>query len=100
MMGLPKPPDAVFCSNDIIALGVLQFAREHNIRVPDDFGIIGFDDINYASLPLVNMSSVSQPRDKLGEEALQALLREIETYPERNRQRVLVAPELKIRSTT
>lgn len=100
MMGLKNPPDAVFCSNDIIALGVLQYARDHNIHVPKDFGIIGFDDINYASLPQINLSSVSQPRDKLGEQALLALLREIESFPERNRQRILIEPELKVRSTT
>ena len=100
MMQLPKPPDAVFCSNDIIALGVLQYTREHNIRVPQDFGIIGFDDINYASLPQIELSTVSQPRDKLGEESLQALIREMEAFPDRTRQRVLIAPELKIRSTT
>ncbi len=100
MMQLPKPPDAVFCSNDIIALGVLQYAREHNIRVPEDFGIIGFDDINYASLPQILLSTVSQPRDKLGEEALNALIREMEAFPDRTRQRILVAPELKVRSTT
>jgi len=41
MMQLQKPPDAVFCSNDIIALGVLQYTREHNIHVPQDFGIMG-----------------------------------------------------------
>jgi len=100
MMQLPKPPDAVFCSNDIIALGVIQYAREHNIRVPEDFGIIGFDDINYASLPQILLSTVSQPRDKLGEEALNALIREMEAFPDRTRQRILVAPELKVRSTT
>lgn len=100
MMQLPIPPDAVFCSNDIIALGVLQYARDNKIRVPEDFGIIGFDDINYASLPQINLSSVSQPRDKLGEQALQALIREMESFPERTRQRILIEPELKIRSTT
>ncbi len=97
---LPSPPDAAFCGNDIIAMGVLQYARDHKLAVPHKFGIIGFDDISYASLPLISLSSVSQPRDKLGEQALQALLREIEIFPQRARQRILVEPELKIRSTT
>ena len=100
MVSLPQPPDAVFCGNDIIAMGVLQYAREHKIRVPEDFGIIGFDDISYASFPLISLSTVSQPRNKLGEQALQALLREIDQFPARTRQRILVEPELKIRSTT
>ncbi|MDD2533667.1 MAG: LacI family DNA-binding transcriptional regulator [Eubacteriales bacterium] len=100
MTKLQQPPDAVFCSNDIIALGVLQYAREHEIPVPAKLGIIGFDDINYASLPQINLSTVSQPRDKLGEQALNALIHEMESFPERTRQRILVAPELKVRSTT
>lgn len=100
MMNLSEPPDAVFCGNDIIAMGVLQYARENGVRVPEDFGIIGFDDISYASLPLINLSTVSQPRKKLGEQALQALVREIDQFPARTRQRILVAPELKVRSTT
>lgn len=97
---LPNPPDAAFCANDILAMGVLQYARDNGLAVPADFGIIGFDDISYASLPLINLSSVSQPRDKLGEEAFQALLREIESFPVRTRQRILVEPELKVRATT
>lgn len=100
MMNLPEPPDAVFCGNDIIGMGVLQYARENGVRVPEDFGIIGFDDISYASLPLINLSTVSQPRKKLGEQALQALLQEIDVFPARTRQRILVEPELKVRSTT
>lgn len=100
LMTLTRPPDAVFCGNDIIAMGVLQYARDNGLKVPGDFGIIGFDDISYASLPLINLSTVSQPRNKLGEQALQALLREIEIYPARARQRILVEPELKIRATT
>ncbi|MDD2440531.1 MAG: LacI family DNA-binding transcriptional regulator [Eubacteriales bacterium] len=95
-----KPPDAVFCGNDIIAIGVLQYAREHDVAVPADLGIIGFDDIGCASLPLVGLSTVSQPRDKLGREALQALMREIDTFPARGRQRILIEPELKVRDTT
>ncbi len=97
---LPEPPDAAFCGNDIIAMGVLQYARDQGLQVPDDFGIIGFDDISYASLPLINLSSVSQPRNKLGEQALQALLREIEIFPNRAKQHILVEPELQIRATT
>lgn len=100
MIQQSNPPDAVFCGNDIIALGVLQYTRDHHIRVPQDFGLIGFDDISYASLPLINMSTISQPREKLGQQALQALLKEIESFPQRTRQRILIEPELKIRATT
>lgn len=100
LMKLSEPPDAVFCGNDIIAMGVLQYARDHKISVPHELAIIGFDDIGCASLPLVELSTVSQPRDKLGREALQALMREIDSFPQRTRQRILIKPELKVRTTT
>ncbi len=100
LMSLSNPPDAVFCGNDIIALGVLQYARDKGLCVPKDLGIMGFDDISYASLPLINLSTVSQPRNKLGEQAFKALLREIDSFPVRTHQRILVEPELKIRSST
>ena len=100
LLSLPEPPDAVFCTNDIIAMGALQCAHDRNVKVPDRLAIIGYDDISYVSLPLIDLSSVSQPRDKLGERAFQALLKEMESFPVRTRQNILVDPELKIRSTT
>jgi LacI family transcriptional regulator len=100
LMDLAHPPDAVFCANDIIALGALHYAREHHIDVPEKLAIMGFDDIACAALPMVNLTTVSQPRNTLGYKALQALVQEIEAYPKRTRQRILIAPELKIRSTT
>lgn len=100
LMRLPKPPDAVFCGNDIIALGALHFARDNGIEVPGKLAIIGFDDISYASLPQIGLTTVSQPRSKLGEQAFYALMKEIEAFPDRTRQRLLVEPELIQRSTT
>lgn len=100
LMKLPKPPDAVFCGNDIIALGALHYARDNDIDVPGKLAIIGFDDISYASLPQIGLSTVSQPRSKLGEQAFYALMNEIDAFPERTRQRLLVEPELIQRTTT
>jgi LacI family transcriptional regulator len=100
LMRLQNPPDAVFCGNDIIALGALHYARDNGIEVPKQLALIGFDDISYASLPQIGLSTVSQPRTKLGEQAFDALMREIEIFPARSRQRLLVEPELIVRSTT
>jgi LacI family transcriptional regulator len=100
LMQSKEPPEAVFCGNDIIAMGALQYAREKKIKVPADLAIVGFDDITCASLPLVGLSTVSQPRDKLGREAFACLMREINVYPQKTRQRVLIKPELKPRTTS
>jgi LacI family transcriptional regulator len=100
LLDRPDPPDAVFCGNDFIAIGILQLARERGLKVPEQLAIIGFDDIATAALPLVSLTTVAQPRDRLGQAALQALLREIELFPRHACQRIIIAPRLKIRSTT
>lgn len=51
---VPKKPEALFFYNDMVALGFIQGASEHGIRVPEDVGVIGFDDVQvarYASVP-------------------------------------------------
>jgi LacI family transcriptional regulator len=97
---LTQRPDAVFCGSDIIAMGVLHYARDKGIEVPHELAIVGFDDISFARLPLIGLTTVSQPRDKLGQQAFQALLKDIEDFPLRSRQRIMIEPELKIRNTT
>ncbi len=66
-------PDAVFCGNDYIALGVLEYAREHHLDCPEKFGIVGYDDIYFASLPMIRLTTVRQPRDLLGRKAVELL---------------------------
>lgn len=57
-----KQADAVFCANDIMALGVLGYLRSQTaLRVPDDVAVVGFDDIRAASYPEYNLTTVRQP---------------------------------------
>lgn len=100
MMNQSVKPDAVFCGNDYIALGVLQYRREHGLSA-DEFGIIGYDDLYFSSLPMINLSSVSQPRDLLGEKAVELLMEDIdaEEEEERRKRSLLIEPVLKVRET-
>lgn len=100
LMQLANRPDGIFCSNDIIAIGALQYARDHGIKVPEEVAIIGFDNLAHAALPQIGLSTIEQPRDELGRQALEALLKDMDTFPTRNKQRILVEPKLKIRNTT
>lgn len=45
LLDLPEPPDAVFCFNDLMAIGALRACSERGVRVPDDVAVAGFDDI-------------------------------------------------------
>ncbi len=69
-------PTAVFCANDLIALGVLQEMTRNRIRVPEDISIVGYDDIDFAAAAAVPLTSVRQPRQQLGRTAARMLLEE------------------------
>lgn len=92
-------PDAVFCANDLVALGVLQRLSAHAIRVPDDIALIGFDDIDFAAAAVVPLSSIRQPSRLMGETALRLLVQESDD-PQRAAEKVVFEPELVVRAST
>lgn len=94
-------PTAVFCANDLLALGVLQEIVGHGLRVPQDLAIVGYDDIEFAAAAAVPLSSVRQPREELGRTAMELLLDEIGSDRSRHRHRqVVFEPELVAREST
>ncbi|MET0297303.1 MAG: LacI family DNA-binding transcriptional regulator [Microbacterium sp.] len=92
-------PDAIFCANDLVALGVLQGLSAHGISVPDDIALIGFDDIDFAAAAVVPLSSVRQPSRLMGETALRLLVEEGDD-PARASEQVVFEPELVVRAST
>lgn len=57
-----NPPNAVFCANDVIAMGVIDAARNDlHLRVPQDLGVVGFDDVEEAGFDSYSLTSVRQP---------------------------------------
>ncbi len=71
------PPDAFFCGNDLIAMGVWQAAVDCGREVPRDVGVCGFDNSSIASLPQTQMTSVAQPVDQIGKKAAEMLFERI-----------------------
>lgn len=67
-------PDAIFCYNDLMALGVISVLRQRDIGVPDDVAITGFDDLDVASIFDPPLTTMRQPRYALGVRALQLLV--------------------------
>jgi LacI family transcriptional regulator len=92
ILAMPEPPDAVFAANDLVALGVLQALVLGRLSVPDDIALVGYDDIEFAASAGVPITSVRQPRDRMGAIAVDLLLAEIEGETERSR--VVLQPEL------
>ena len=61
-----KPPDAIFCANDVMAFAVMDHLRLNTgHRVPDDVSVIGFDDLFMASWPIYNLSTIRQDIDSM-----------------------------------
>jgi LacI family transcriptional regulator len=93
-------PTAVFCANDLLALGVLQAVAGRGLRVPRDIAIVGYDDIDYAAAATVPLSSVRQPRELIGRAATELLFDEMREGRSHQHRRVIFKPELAIRASS
>jgi LacI family transcriptional regulator, galactose operon repressor len=93
-------PSAVFCANDLIALGFLQEMTRNRIRVRDDISIVGYDDIDFAAAAAVPLTSVRQPRQELGRAAARLLLEEAAEDGGHRHRQVIFEPELVVRQST
>ncbi|EOQ38228.1 LacI family DNA-binding transcriptional regulator [Butyricicoccus pullicaecorum] len=69
---------AIFAATDSLALGVIQAADEFNIRIPEDVSLLGFDNISYAALPKITLSTIDQRKSALAESAVRLLVSLIE----------------------
>ena len=67
-------PTAVFCYNDMTAVGLLRAARKKGVRIPRDLAVVGFDDIPLASFVVPSLSTVAQPKRRLGQRATEMVL--------------------------
>jgi LacI family transcriptional regulator len=95
-----RAPDALFCTNDLLALGAERVAIARGLRVPDDVAIVGYDDIRFAATSLVPLTTVRNPSFELGYESTQLLLDEAAEGSLHKHRRLLFEPELVIRSST
>ena len=78
LLGLPDPPTAVFAASDLMAVGAMKAARDAGLDVPADLAVVGFDDIQLASLLHPALTTIHQDKVGLGRAAARALLEQIE----------------------
>jgi len=69
-----RPPTAIFCFNDEMAIGVLEVARSRRVKVPRDLSVVGFDDIRFARYMEPPLTTVAQPMRAIGEGTVRLLL--------------------------
>ena len=100
LLGLMRRPTAVFCANDLLALGVLQALFTAGVDVPREMAIVGYDDIEFASAAAVPLTSVRQPAATMGSLAAELLLEETDAGGTHEHRQVVLQPELVVRGST
>ncbi|GAB6108694.1 LacI family DNA-binding transcriptional regulator [Fusibacter bizertensis] len=91
--------DSIFCGNDMIAIGAIKALKEFGLNVPDDIGVVGFDDIYMATVVTPNLTTICQPNYKMGYKAAEMLI-ELIKNPHRVLDDVVLKTELIIREST
>ena len=99
ILSLDQWPTALFCANDEMAIGALQAAREHGIRLPEELSVVGFDDISFAAYACPPLTTVRQPREQMGEQIMKLML-DVLDMPGKAGPKIVVQHELVVRSST
>ncbi len=74
LLAMDPPPTAVFCSSDEMAIGLISALYELGVHIPKDISIAGFDDINFSRNYIPALTTIHQPRRRIGEKAMEVLL--------------------------
>ncbi|MDP9993751.1 LacI family transcriptional regulator [Variovorax boronicumulans] len=93
------PPSAVFVCNDLMAIGALRAAHESGVHVPDELSIVGFDDIELSAYTSPPLTTVAQPKERIGALAVDMLLERV-SGKRRDARKVVLQPELRVRAST
>jgi len=74
LRALQAPPTAVFCYNDVTAIGLMHAARQAGLSIPRDLAVVGFDDIPFASYIYPPLTTIAQPKLEMGKSAVAMML--------------------------
>ncbi|MEV4042160.1 LacI family transcriptional regulator [Streptomyces sp. SAI-195] len=94
-----EPPTAVFCGNDVVAIGVLNAALAAGVKVPDDLTVIGFDDLPMASWEVFRLTTVRHDLGELACQAARLLARRIAGEVDDEGERLVLPTEFVPRAT-
>src|SRR5512137_2470942 len=98
LVDLTDPPTAIFASNDVMPMGVMDAVRNRGLRIPEEVSVVGFDDIPQASLVRPAITTVNQPLEKMGRFATQMLL-DLLHHPGREVDRIELPTQLVVRDS-
>lgn len=99
LLELENKPDAIFCSQDMIAAGVIEYLKENNITIPDDIMVAGFDNHEISEMIRPKITTIAQPFYEIGKESARALIAIIKDEDGTGK-RIYLNHELYIREST
>ncbi len=99
LLALPIRPTAIFATNDLMALGAVEAALDHGLRVPSDLSVVGLDDIMLGAHVRPPLTTVAIPKQELAKQAIELLLRYIDST-ETGPVSLTVRPHLVVRHST
>ncbi|MEQ7126550.1 LacI family DNA-binding transcriptional regulator [Actinopolymorpha sp. B11F2] len=100
LLDLARPPDAVFCFTDLLALGALRAIHRRGLRVPDDIAIVGHDDIPYGRISTPSLTTISPDKRAIAEIAVDLLEQRVSNRTPPPPREVHVEFALKVREST
>jgi len=102
LLALPEAhrPTAVIAYNDVVALGALHAIRAHRLRVPEDISVVGFDDIAMAAHANPPLTTIAQPKYRMGKLAMRLLVQMTRGEPIRGEGATLLDAPLIVREST
>jgi len=100
ILGLDEMPSAIFCANDLLALGVMRALLASKVRIPEQVSVLGYDNIEFAPSAAVPLSSIAQPSYQMGVTAADLLLNECEDGDSHEHQQIRFQPQLVERAST
>ena len=91
---------AIFCFNDIAAIGAIRALKDAGLGVPEDVSVVGFDDILGSSYHTPSITTVRQPLEEMGRQGAKILLERIEHPSKVFGSEIVLKPELIVREST
>jgi LacI family transcriptional regulator len=99
LLEMENRPTAIFACNDMMALGAIQSAFNHGIKVPDELSVVGFDDIYWAKYSVPPLTTVKLPIHEMAEEAVKCFIERMHN-PEKACRTVTLNVHLEERKST
>jgi LacI family transcriptional regulator len=100
MLELADPPTAIFAGSDMQAMGVYEAARLHDLRIPDDLSVVGFDDLPMSGWLSPPLTTIVQPLGQMAAMATRTVLALLDGSMDTSNNRVELTTSLVIRSST